>query len=160
MHISATASPYIWHPSLVTWRFMESGIRLLLSWTHTYAMRSPWMVNGCLSVMKNVTKEHTSKEVVVTGVKHVRSIKLIKGKTPITWESQPWRDTWRPLNRGYIATIITNIMFVFFSHDESFIIKHPVMNYDHPCTAIFPFQFILWNQFVKLACLYLFEDWD
>jgi len=43
--------------------------------------------------MKNFTKEYTSKEMAVTGVKHVRSTKLIKGKTPKTWESQPWNDT-------------------------------------------------------------------
>jgi hypothetical protein len=51
------------------------------------------MVSGCVSVMKNVTKEHASKEVVVNGVKHVRSTKLIKGKTSKTWIFQPWRDT-------------------------------------------------------------------
>jgi hypothetical protein len=51
------------------------------------------MVNGCVSVMKNVTKEHASEEVVVNGVKQVRSTKLIKGKTSKTWISQPWRDT-------------------------------------------------------------------
>jgi hypothetical protein len=51
------------------------------------------MVNGCVSVMKNVTKEHPSKEVVVTGVKHVHGTNPIKGKTPKTQESQLWCDT-------------------------------------------------------------------
>jgi maltodextrin utilization protein YvdJ len=59
------------------------------------------MVNDYVPVMKNVTKEHASKEVVVNVVKQVRSTELKKGKTSKTWISQPWCDTSQPLISGY-----------------------------------------------------------
>jgi hypothetical protein len=53
-----------------------------------------------------------------------------------------------------------NIVLVFFKHYESFIIKHPITTYDHPSTVIFPFQFILWSEFVNVDGLNPVEDWD
>jgi hypothetical protein len=52
------------------------------------------MVNGCASVMKNVTKAYTSREVVVAVIKHGRSTKLIEDKSLKNVEipTKPRRD--------------------------------------------------------------------
>jgi hypothetical protein len=111
------------------------------------------MVNGWLSFMKNVTKAHTSKEVVVTGIKHGRDATLIKDKSPKNLEipTKAFRST--PSKQRLHIYYHYEYYICVFIHDESLIIKHPITTYDHPCTVIFPFKFIFWSEFVNLDCI-------